>query len=123
VQALEMKARLLRSMPRGSRMALHRWCLICLETDRNINFVIFTTIPWRSGRKKQRELHSVSVVDLSYRLSDYRHMTVQKLIQSLQKIEDSTQEVKLQDLATNYIYRILTIDKDTGVLLIEDTEE
>jgi len=61
-------------------------------------------------------------------------MTVQKLIQALQKIEDSTQEVKLQDYATtqevklqdyatNYIYRILTIDKDTGVLLIEDTEE
>jgi hypothetical protein len=50
-------------------------------------------------------------------------MTVQKLIQALQKIEDSTQEVKLQDYATNYIYRILTIDKDTGVLLIEDTKE
>jgi len=96
---------------KGTRLGIVLW------------FVIFTTIPWRSGRKKQRELHSVSVVDLSYRLSDYRHMTVQKLIQSLQKIEDSTQEVKLQDLATNYIYRILTIDKDTGVLLIEDTEE
>lgn len=50
-------------------------------------------------------------------------MTIQKLIQSLQKIEDSTQEVKLQDLATNFIYRVFTIDKDTGVLLIEDTEE
>ena len=50
-------------------------------------------------------------------------MTVQKLIQALQKVEDSTQEVKLQDLATNYIYRIFTIDKDTGVILIEDTEE
>jgi len=50
-------------------------------------------------------------------------MTIQKLIEVLQKFEDPTQEVKLQDLATNYIYRIFTIDKDTGTFLIEDTEE
>lgn len=50
-------------------------------------------------------------------------MTVQKLIEVLQKFEDPTQEVKLQDLATNYIYKVFTINKDTGVLLIEDTEE
>jgi len=50
-------------------------------------------------------------------------MTVQKLIAELQKLEDPTREVKLQDLATNYIYRIYSIDKDTGVVLIEDTEE
>ena len=50
-------------------------------------------------------------------------MTIQKLIEALQKVEDPTQEVKLQDLATNYIYKVFTINKDTGVLLIEDTEE
>jgi hypothetical protein len=48
-------------------------------------------------------------------------MTIQKLIEVLQKFEDPTQEVKLQDLATNYIYKVFTTDK--GVILIEDTEE
>lgn len=50
-------------------------------------------------------------------------MTIQKLIEVLQKFEDPTQEVKLQDLATNYIYKVFTTDKDKGVILIEDTEE
>jgi len=50
-------------------------------------------------------------------------MTIQKLIETLQKFEDPTLEVKLQDLATNYIYKIFTINKDKGVILIEDTEE
>jgi hypothetical protein len=50
-------------------------------------------------------------------------VTAQQLIHKLQALRDPTREIKLQDIATNYIYRVFTIDQDTGVILIEDTEE
>lgn len=50
-------------------------------------------------------------------------MTIAQLINYLNAIEDKNKEIKFSDIATNYKYKIFTIDKKNGEIIIEDTEE
>lgn len=50
-------------------------------------------------------------------------MTIAQLINHLNNIEDKEKEIQFTDIATNYKYKIFTIDKKNGDIIIEDTEE
>ena len=50
-------------------------------------------------------------------------MTITQLINHLNNIEDKEKEILFTDIATNYKYKIFTIDKKNGDIIIEDTEE
>jgi peptide methionine sulfoxide reductase MsrA len=50
-------------------------------------------------------------------------MTIAKLINHLNTIENKDKEIQFTDIATNYKYKIFTINKDNGEIIIEDTEE
>ena len=50
-------------------------------------------------------------------------MTIAQLINHLNTIENKDKEILFTDIATNYKYKIFTIDKTHGDIIIEDTEE
>lgn len=50
-------------------------------------------------------------------------MTITQLINHLNTIENKDKEIQFTDIATNYKYKIFTIDKKNGDIIIEDTEE
>lgn len=50
-------------------------------------------------------------------------MTIAQLINHLNNIENKEKEILFTDIATNYKYKIFTIDKKNGDIIIEDTEE
>ena len=50
-------------------------------------------------------------------------MTIAQLINHLNNIENKDKEILFTDIATNYKYKIFTIDKKNGDIIIEDTEE
>lgn len=50
-------------------------------------------------------------------------MKISKLIEYLNLVEDKEKEIEFSDIATNAVYRIFTIDKESGKIIIEDTGE